>query len=73
MPHDEKKTHLSSFMQLQAAVQDSLYASNREMFYKENCTERKVLLPMQLYRKDILAGSILAFAGCILLSNPLIN
>ena len=42
-----KKTHLSSFMQLQAAAQDSLYASNREMFYKENCTERKVLLPMQ--------------------------
>lgn len=72
MPHDEK-THLSSFMQLQAAAQDSLYASNWEMFYKENCTERKVLLPMQLYRKDILAGSILAFAGCILLSNPLIN
>ena len=68
-----KKTHLSSFMQLQAAAQDSLYASNREMFYKENCTERKVLLPMHLYRKDILAGSILAFAGCILLSNPLIN
>lgn len=68
-----KKTHLSSFMQLQAAAQDSLYASNREMFYKENCTERKVLLPMQLYRKDILAGSILAFAGCILLSNSLIN
>ena len=32
-----KKTHLSSFMQLQAAAQDSLYASNREMFYKENC------------------------------------
>ena len=60
-------------MQLQAAAQDSLYASNREMFYKENCTERKVLLPMQLYRKDILTGSILAFAGCILLSNPLIN
>lgn len=72
MPHDEK-THLSSFMQLQVAAQDSLYASNREIFYKENCTERKVLLPMQLYRKDILAGSILAFAGCILLSNPLIN
>ena len=68
-----KKTHLSSFMQLQAAAQDSLYASNREMFYKENCTERKVLLPMKLYRKDILAGSILAFGGCILLSNPLIN
>lgn len=41
-----KKTHLSSFMQLQVAAQDSLYASNREIFYKENCTERKVLLPM---------------------------
>jgi len=36
-----KKTHLSSFMQLQAAAQDSLYASNREMFYKENCTNEK--------------------------------